>query len=207
MIALLVSLILAAGPGPDRRPPIDQCAQDPTFAAFRDALEQAIARRDRDQVVAILSDDVLVDFGGGAGRDDFVRAWALDRPHVSALWTELGTVLELGCAREQDGSFWAPSLYLQLADQKDPFAAAIAIRPGAALRAAPDPASPLVATLDWDVVALQPWEGTGDWRPVALSDGRSGFVAGGDLRSPLDYRAGFARIDGEWRMIAFVAGD
>ena len=28
-----------------------------------------------------------------------------------------------------------------------------------------------------------------------------------DLRRVVDYRAGFARIDGRWRMIVFVAGD
>lgn len=207
LLALLIAAAPAAATGRDRRPPIDECAADPSFAAFRDELRQAIARRDRDHVLAILADDILVDFGGGAGRADFIRAWTLDRPEESGLWTELGTVLDLGCAREADGSLWAPSLYRQLGDQDDPFTAAIAVRPGAAMQVAPDPRSPVVTTLDWDVLTLLPDDGSDDWTAVALSDGRRGFVARGDLRSAVDYRAGFARLDGRWRMIVFVAGD
>jgi len=207
MIALLLALLVAAGPSPDRRPPVDQCASDSSFAEFRDALREAIARRDRDRLLAMLADDILVDFGGGAGRDDFVRAWELDRPQTSRVWDELGAVLALGCAREDDGTLWAPSLYRQLGDQEDPFTAMLAVRPGAVMRAAPDPASRPVAMLDWDVLTLQPDDGADDWLPATLSDGRAGFVARGDVRGAVDYRAGFQKAAGRWRMIVFVAGD
>ena len=45
------------------------------------------------------------------------------------------------------------------------------------------------------------------WRAVRLPDGRAGFVDRRYLRSPIDYRAAFARIDGRWQMTLFLAGD
>jgi len=83
----------------------------------------------------------------------------------------------------------------------------LAIEPGATLHAAPDPSSAVVATLDWDLVTVLEWQEGRAWQLVRLADGRTGHVRATALRSPVDYRAGFQRIDGNWRMIAFIAGD
>ena len=45
------------------------------------------------------------------------------------------------------------------------------------------------------------------WVAVTLDDGLNGYVASGDVRSPVDYRACFTRIEGVWKLTAFVAGD
>ena len=42
---------------------------------------------------------------------------------------------------------------------------------------------------------------------MRLPDGRAGFVDRRDLRSPIDHRAAFSRIDGRWQMTLFLAGD
>ena len=49
-------------------------------------------------------------------------------------------------------------------------------------------------------------EGDG-WGRVRLADGRTGYIESGSVISPIDYRAIFARRDGQWRMVAFIAGD
>jgi len=154
-----------------------------------------------------ISDDVIVDFSGAAGRDDFFRTWGLAEPGPSRLWRDLEEALALGCARGRDGALWAPSFFVQLDDPDDPFSALLAIRPGAALHAAPDGASAVVARLEWDVLTLRPGGTAHGWWPVALADGRSGYVPSGEVRGLLDYRASFRKIGGRWRMTAFVAGD
>lgn len=210
MIAVLLSLLLVAAPevGAETRrvPPVDQCSADPSFAAFRDDLRQAIARRDRAFILALVTDDIEVDFGGGAGRDTFAQTWSLDRPDISPLWQELGETLSLGCARSSEGDYWSPSFFLDSGEVGDPFETALAIRPGAALHSAPDAASPIVTTLDWDVLTVTEWNGEQGWQRAALADGRSGYVRSEDLRSVIDYRAGFRRIDGRWRIV-LIAGD
>ena len=187
-------------------PPVDQCAADASFSSFRSALLQAIERRDAAFVLSVLADDVSVDFGGGAGRDDFRRAWALDRPEASALWSELGAVLRLGCVAD-GGTFWAPSMFRQLEHLDDPTGVVVAIGPDAVLRAAPSDTSREVVRLDWDVLVWRSVDSPEDWMPVALADGRTGFVRRDRVRSMLDHRASFAKVDGRWRITAFIAGD
>jgi hypothetical protein len=187
-------------------PPIDQCADDPALAAFRDGLRGAVERRDREALLAAVTDATIVDYGGGLGRADFIAAWRLDAPATSPVWEELGTALSLGCARDQDGSYWAPSLAVQLADQPDMFAAFIAL-PGAELHGAPDPASPVLAELEWHVLTVVEDDARDDWLEVELAGSGRGFVRRDRLRAMLDYRAVFERIDGRWVLAAFVAGD
>jgi hypothetical protein len=210
MFATLLLTLLASTPAEgriDRRPPIDECAADASFAAFRSALNAAVERRDREFILAAIADDIMVNFGGDAGRADFVRAWALDQPGESPLWSELAALLALGCARVEDGRYAAPSMFRQLDDQDDSSQALLAIRRGARLFAQAAADSPAVATLDWDVLTLRPDDGTDDWWPVTLVDGREGFVRREDARSLLDYRAIFAKVDGRWRIAVLVAGD
>jgi hypothetical protein len=210
IILSLLAAVAAVSAAADRRlPPVDQCASDPSFVAFRNELLSAIERRDRDAVLALVANDIEVDFGGGAGREEFARTWALDRPRASPLWSELRQALSLGCARDPAGEYYAsPSMYM--ADESifpDPFTAAVAIRPDAQLRAAPDAGSALVATLNWHVLTVPEWDRESAWQRVELADGRRGHVRSEDLRSAVDYRAIFERVDGRWRITAFIAGD
>jgi hypothetical protein len=208
--SLLLSLLLVVAAPADARvqrvPPLDDCGADPSFAAFRVELEQAIARKDSDFLLGVVADGIEVDFGGGAGRAHFAETWALDRPEASPLWGELGEVLRLGCAGDGQGGYWMPSLVMA-EGYEDGFTAAVAIRPGAPLHAAPDPLSPVVATLEWDVLTVAQWEWDAPWQRVEMADGRSGHVRTEDIRSPIDYRALFEPVDGRWRMTVFIAGD
>ena len=208
---LFLALLLTAGPPAPpvhRLAPVDRCAANPSFAAFRRNLLAAIARRDRGFILAAVADNIEVDFGGGAGRADFIRAWALDRPMTSPLWRELGAALALGCVVTGEGEYVSPSMAAAGDDEfEDPFTQAVAIRPGAEVHAAADPTSPIVATLQWDVVVVPEWNAELPWQRVHVADGRSGYARTGDLRSPIDYRAAFRRVAGRWRMTAFIAGD
>ena len=79
-ILLVAFLVAVAAPGEGaalRMPPVDRCASDPSFAAFRTELRQAIAGKDRDFVGDAESFE-LADFdqlprGIGIGRED--REW------------------------------------------------------------------------------------------------------------------------------------
>lgn len=205
-VAFAILAAAAAGPATDRRPPVDQCADNASLAEFRDGLRAAVERKDREALLATVTEATIVNYGGGVGRADFIAAWGLDDPATSPVWRELGTALSLGCARDLDGSYWSPSLSVQLADQEDVFTAAVAL-PGAVLRAAPDAASAALATLEWDVLTLESDDGSDEWWPVSLADGRRGYVHRDQLRLQVDYRAVFERIDGRWVLAAFVAGD
>ncbi len=206
--AFLPILAAAAPPATVQRrlPPVEACGGDPSLRAFRAELAAAVAARNKARLLALVADDIMVDFGGGSGRAAFAAAWKLDRAEASLLWAELGEVLRLGCAREGD-TFYAPSLFAQLGDDEDPCELVVAVKPGSPLLAAPRAGSRIVKRLDWDLLTLVDWDGTGDWLPVKLADGRTGYVRRDQVRSPLDHRAVFRKARGRWRISAFVAGD
>jgi hypothetical protein len=206
MQLLAALLLLTASPPLTRLPPVDRCAADSSFSRFRADLVDAIARRDRDHVLGILADDVMVDFGGGHGRAAFIEHWALDRPEESRLWTELGQILRLGCTIE-GATASAPSLTNQLPADRDAFMTLLAVKPGAALREAPSETSPVIRRLDWDLLTLAPKGAVEGWFPILLEDGGTGYVRWEHVRSPVDYRAVFSKQDGRWKVTVLVAGD
>ena len=207
LLAVLLAAGLSAAPPVVRRiPPVDSCAADPSFVAFRNELQAAIERRDAPYLLSIVADDIEFSFGGEAGGAAFAREWELDRTAASPIWDELREVLRLGCVDDGEEGNWAPSLFMS-EELDDPFGTSLVVHPGAELHAAPSEASPVLAALDWDLLDVVEWNGEDPWQRVRTVDGREGFVRSADLRSPADYRAGFRRIGGRWRMTTFIAGD
>ena len=112
MLLLLLSAVPAKAAGP-RHPPIDQCAADRGFATFRAGLRKAIAAKDWPGFRASLADDVIVDFGGGAGKQAFAEAWDKGAP-TSRLWAQAKAALSLGCSISGN-TYEAPSIGRQSA--------------------------------------------------------------------------------------------
>lgn len=183
--------------------PVDQCAHDRPFAAFRQTLTSAIARRDRAALLDALAGDVLVDFGGGTGRAEFAKIWFADQQSQDALWAKLERILSLGCAETGDYKL-SPSLIAQFDPMLDPDDRVIA-GAGTLLLSAPRPGAPVVARLDWDILTVRSFDPP--WLPVTMADGRTGFVHSDQVHSPMDYRLTFGRIGGRWKITSFVAGD
>ena len=100
MLSIAIALAAAA---PARLPPVELCGGDAEFSQVRRQLEQAVAARDEDGLVALMSDDVRFSFGGGVGRDGFKQHWSAAPQEQAQLWTEFGRAMKLGCAKAVDG--------------------------------------------------------------------------------------------------------
>jgi hypothetical protein len=204
--ALLGAAALALQPEaiPSRLPPVELCASEAGFEAFRSRLNDVIARKDERALLAMLSDEVEVNFGGDRGPALFAANWKFDEPDDSHVWAELEGALRLGCSPTGDALI-APSFVPRFPDQLDAFETVI-VRPGTQLRAAPSDTAKGLGRLDWHLAKV-----TGDvvaaWLGVELLDGRRGFVRREQTVNPLGYRAVFENLRGEWRITAFVAGD
>jgi hypothetical protein len=185
--------------------PVDEGERDPGFAAFRDSLLRIIARRDTSALLAIVAPDVKVSFGGDDGLRGFREHWRLDDPDTE-LWATLDDVLRHG-GRHSAGMFVAPWTFHALPDSLDAFEHLVVRDSGVVVRERPDAASAALAVLSFDIVRAGPYGGKSPWRAIALGDGRVGYVESSRIRSPVDYRAGFARREGRWRLVFFVAGD
>jgi hypothetical protein len=198
--------------------PVDEAAKDPSFKAFRDALLDAVKRKDTQFVLNSIAPDIQNDFGGGNGVDNFKSVWKLARVSESKLWAELETILSMGGTfRVEEGkrSFWAPYVYSAWPEDFDCGEEARCYAVTAEnvnVRREPSSTAPIVASLSYDIVkskgeepaAAKTAEG---WTRITTPSGAVGYVATKFIRSPDGYRAGFARVKGKWLMTALVAGD
>ncbi len=163
-------------------------------------------RRDAEQLLELVDDNVQVDLGGdGFGKAAFVAAWGLDQPRASKVWDEIVTLLRLGCISGHGGQLM-PSLFEQIAPERV-LETYVAVVPGSPLRAEPRAGAPVVTTLNWNVLTLEEVSEDSNWWRVSLSDGRRGYVRPSEARNPLDYRLFVSKADGAWRIRALVAGD
>ncbi len=186
--------------------PLDEAARDPHFAAFRDTLLRIVARRDTTALLAIVAPEIKSSFGGGDGLDGFREHWRLDQPD-SKLWSVLEDVLRHGGRFSGEESFWAPWTFLALPDTLDAFEHLIIRDSAVVVRERADPAGAVLGLLSYDIVRAGAYDPEAAWREIVLGDGRRGYVSAAQVRSPVDYRAGFERRDGRWRLVILVAGD
>jgi hypothetical protein len=75
------------------------------------------------------------------------------------------------------------------------------------LLSAPDPKSPPVETLSWNVVSLTSLAPDDRYQSVTTLDGKQGYIATDKLRSLLDYRVKATQRNGKWSIVSLVSGD
>ena len=185
--------------------PIDEGEGDAGFAAFRRELRSIVARRDAAALLAALSPDIAISFGGENGREAFSLAWNLPQGD-SDVWSQLDAVLALGGTLSQ-GVFLAPYVNAAWPDEFDPFDYVAVTGRDVRVRARPTAEAPVMASLSYAIVRLAGQYQDRPWTAVQLADGRDGFIASRFVRSSIDYRAYFVQTDGRWQMAVFIAGD
>ena len=185
-------------------PFVDEAQQDPSLVAFRDRLLTAVRAKDRDAVVGMADPNIRTSFGDAGGRADLARK--LEDPEM---WRQLESILTLGGTFRGEGaqrSFWAPYVYSTFPDSRDAFENVAVIADDVPFREKPSRDSRILATLSRDILEARIGERT-EWIEVKTGDGQSGYVESAQVRSPIDYRAGFMKSASGWSMTALVAGD
>jgi hypothetical protein len=197
-------------PGPERLCPVDEGASDPAFAAYRTALLQAVAAKDLQALRGMVDPGVRTSFGEGGGFEALLEQWETGSGSP-ALWDELEGILRGGGAFRGEGesrSFWAPYVYASWPEEVDAFEHVAATGSGTVIRERPDAEGAEVARVEYEILEMVRREEESDgWVRVRTQNGVEGWVASGDVRSPIGYRAGFNRNGGKWWMTALVAGD
>jgi hypothetical protein len=215
MIALLSGSVAAQG---RKVYPVDEAAKDRSFKTFRDQLMAAARKKDKEFVLSILDPKIELSFGGHSGIKDFKEMWKIDSPN-SKFWNELTTILQMGGSfKSVEGTteFIAPYVTSQWPDDPslDVFDYVAVIGTNVRLRSTPGTSAKVVESLSYDIVNLVQTQPAGaiekdgfKWLKVKTGTGTEGYVAAKYVRSPIDYRAYFRKINGSWRMTAFIAGD
>ncbi len=211
----VLSLLVISSANAGKLYPVDEAGKDRSFQVFRESLLKAVQNRDLDFVLSIIAPDIINSFGGDDGKENFVKIWEPDKPD-SKIWRTLENILTLGGNFSPDRKeFWAPYVFAAFPDDADASSYLAIVGGNVNVRAQPRLNAPVLTKLSYDLVkklgnlpvAEKTPEGQRRWIKIATPQTRSGYVAAQYTRSPLDYRAGFKKINGRWLMVALVAGD
>lgn len=198
--------------------PVDGAAKDASFVAFRTKLIAAAERRDVNYIISILDPKVRLSFGGDEGVADFKKFWNIGQKD-SLFWGEFLAVIKNGGSFSGEGRnklslFTAPYTFSDWPDDIDGFEYHVIFGNRVNLRERPSMDARVVGQLSYNVVKIDgeksvmlPDDRGFDWVRVETLGGKKGFVKGDFVRSHIDYRAGFEKKGGVWKMTFFLAGD
>jgi hypothetical protein len=211
-IAVLFAVI--AVPAQERfAKPVDEAGKDPSFLAFRTKLIAAAERKDLKYVISIMDPDISLSFGGHSGVKGFHELWT----NKDEFWSEFLTVIKNGGKYEPaDGEsgeiFIAPYSFSNWPEDLDAFDYMLVFGENVNLRETPALDGNVITKLSYNVVKITDnklIEGKeqADWYRIETLGGKKGWVKAEFIRSPIDYRAGFEKQRGTWKMTYFIAGD
>lgn len=195
--------------------PVDEAKNDASFYAFREKLVAAVKKRDAKYISSIVDRDIKNSFGGNDGIEEFKKRWKINGSK-SEFWDEFLPVITNGGKFIKEGTnklFFAPYSFNSFPDDLDAFSYSVIFGNNVNLRSKADAVSPVVSSLSYNIVeiveAVKEKENAEKvlWYEVKTLGGKRGFVKAEFVRSPIDYRAGFEKKNGKWKMTAFIAGD
>jgi hypothetical protein len=162
-------------------------------------LREIIKRRDRRAMVQIIADNIAY------GRPDLAsdREGFIGKDFDPKFWTDLEDILSRRCTL-RDGRAGSPSLDYQLGGL-DSLTTLVA-RPGAVLRSRPNGRARIIGRLNWHVLLDPEVTRHDDWIKVRLTDGRRGYILMG-MGTGSGERVSFQKVDGVWKLRAWVNGD
>ena len=196
---------------------VDEAAKDKSFLEFRNQLALAIRNKDAKFVLSILDPQIKPGFGGEEGVEDFKKVWKINDPK-SKFWYELREAVGGGGRFSTENGvkiFSAPYVFTDFPDDLDAFEYYVIYGQNVALREKPDEKSAVLARLSGNIIKVDEQNSIADrkengeylWYKIETLGGKKGYVEARNVRSPIDYRAGFQKKKGKWKMIFFVAGD
>ncbi len=197
--------------------PVDEGAKDKSFFAFRTKLIAAAERKDARFINSMVDPNIKISFGIENGAANFRKIWKPEAKN-SKFWEEFLTVIKNGGAFQADVEnryrlFAAPFTYSSWPDGIDSFDHQLIFGSNVNLREGPSMEAKVIEQLSYNIVKTthEPNAAMSDERPEWLKietlGGKTGYVNSRYVRSPIDFRAGFEKKRGQWKMTFFVAGD
>lgn len=211
LLAACVLLATTAMPSPAAQlKPFDHATRDQNLVDYRSRLIAAVEARDFDELRIFLSSDIQLSFGGHSGLAETEKFFS-EQPE---LWDKLRTLLRRGGGFQgldetDDRIFVAPyTFFAEPPPGLDVFEFVVVTGEGVAARAKGTTDSAVLARYSYEILPVDMMAESNDqWQGVKLPDGRTGYISQRYVASPVDHRAGFRKIDGQWKMIFFLAGD
>lgn len=195
---------------------VDEAKKDASFLAFRTKLIAAAKRRDTKYLLSILDKEIQNSRNGTDGIEEFKRDWNIESPD-SPFWDEfLPVITNGGKFSKTEGApndfFIAPFIVDNFPEDPGASEYNVIFGSNVSLRAKPETNARTVGKLSYNIVEITETikdknnaEKTA-WYAVKTLGGKSGFVKAEFVRGRMDYRAGFLKKDGKWKLMYFIYG-
>jgi hypothetical protein len=184
--------------------PVDQAVEDESLIKFREELIANIKERNIDFLNKYFDEKGTWDFGGTT-KEQLLESWDEEN------WLELQKAVLLGGAfyDEEKTQFFSPYTFKLFPEEFDAFEFEAAIKDQVEVYIHKDVDSKLIGMLNYTIVKRRYEDDNYDpnWKKIEMSDGRVGYVIGDNIRSPIDYRVGFEKVNNDWKITFFLAGD
>lgn len=190
--------------------PVDESNIDESFKVFKEELKLAIENKNLNFVLKSLDKEVFNSFGGNEGIEGFKEYWQINNNETD-LWEIIDEVISLGGSFSEDEEvkiFTAPYVTSNWPIEFDEFEYVAVIDSNVSLRELPDTLSTEVKKLNYEILKYDnSYYEDKNWLKVETDKGEIGFTLSTKVRSPIDYRIGFQKKEGDWKIIWFVSGD
>jgi hypothetical protein len=216
-IVLLILISQAVSVASPRKVwPRDDARTDQGLAAVRHQLRRAVAQRDPSLLLPVLGPEVRVDQEKTLPRELVPAEWAKrSREDQATFWRDLRDALDLGFARQDADTAFAPYLFVTFESEDGELAISAA---NVNVHGQPQLDAPVIAHLSYDIVKIDPhadraarWVDLDGyrylWRGILTPSGASGWVPDKYARYKTGPTFVFKRLDGVWKLTAFVIGD
>ncbi|OUS01022.1 hypothetical protein A9Q86_09770 [Flavobacteriales bacterium 33_180_T64] len=189
---------------------------DSILNEFITDLKNAIKSKDKEYIINILSEDILVSHGGNGGIEEFKTHWDWSSDD-STFWLTMDKLLRLGAGKYQnDGFYLIPYIFSNWPEDEkySVFEHMVITGTNVNVRINPDlKTSEVIGQFSYDIVKVDYKKSIRFfdepiWYYVESLDGKlKGFVFHDYIWSPIDYRASFEFINNKWKLAILVAGD
>ena len=199
--------------------PVDEAPKDPSFLTYRNAMLELVKVQDTEAFLKLVDPDIHLSFGGHSGHGDMRRQLNLSPDDLSEeyksqatklrdqYWNEIAKVLKLG-GRFRGHAFVAPYTWTaKTPKDADTYKTYFVTGSNVLLRSTGKANAPIISRLSYNIVYNDNWQEDANYQSIRLPDGQTGYLSSQYLRSQIDYRASFIKINGKWQMAMFIAGD
>lgn len=195
---------------PENILPLDDSHQSPSLREFMQRFDNAVLRKDFAAVKGFTATDILNSFGGEGGMKEFLLSW---KGHQDSLFETLLQIRKGGgrLTWNPQGieAYCMPRMFTDFPTGLNAFSHGVIVGEAVPVYVSPDKKSRVLTHLSHAIVGVDDWVSKKDrWQPVRLKQDVLAYIEASKVRSPIDYRACFARDKaGQWHMTQLVAGD
>lgn len=198
--------------------PINQSQLNDELAVVLDKLVKIAEQKSVNQLMQYISKNVLNDFKGSTGHEDFKTAWSLSGSTAkqSEVWQLLRKLIKIGGTFENDSTYVTPFIFSTFPDGYEIKDFAAITGTHVRMRDEPNLQGEVVTELDYEVVKLgdpsksvvqQLGSEKYPWVEIIRQNKEKGFVYGQYLYSPADYRIQLSNTSGKWMITHLVSGN